>query len=89
MAIQEPAQGHNQEPGPPCRHMEGMLNRAADNSAGRFSRWYAFAHAARCGRCGRYLRALEEMLLRLKGGKNLPPDDVMSRLTEKISELKN
>jgi hypothetical protein len=57
---------HSNEPGPPCKHMEGYLNQAADGSAGALTKWYAFAHAVRCKRCEKYLRDLEAMIERLR-----------------------
>lgn len=88
MSIKAEQSKHQSEPGPPCRHMEGMLNRAADGSARGFTRWYALAHAARCGRCNRFLHALEEMLMRLRRGKEDPPKDVIERLAEKVTRLR-
>jgi hypothetical protein len=61
--------------------MEGMLNGAADGSAKGLRRWYAFSHAARCSRCGRYLRGLTETIARLRKGKaEEAPAEVMERL---------
>jgi len=69
------------EDGPPCSHMEGLLNKTADGSAKGLARWYALAHAARCGRCGRFLRRLEQMLGTLSSAKKEEPKpDVLSRL---------
>ena len=51
----------------PCKHMESMLNRTAEGSAPRLMRWYAESHAARCGRCGRFLRNVRALIGRLKG----------------------
>jgi len=61
--------------------MEGYLNQAADGRANRLVKWYALAHAARCGRCGRFLKRLEQMLGSLRTAKKAEPnDEVMSRL---------
>jgi len=69
------------EDGPPCTHMEGLLNKTADGSAKGIGRWYALAHAARCGRCGRFLARLEETLGRLRQIKQEEPKpDVLTRL---------
>lgn len=68
--------------GPPCRHMEGHLQRTADGTAGRFTRMYALAHAARCGRCGRFLHRLEETISRLRAAKQDPPEDALARLAD-------
>ena len=45
--------------------MEGFLNRYADGSAGLLGRWYARAHASRCGPCAAFLAALIENRRRL------------------------
>ena len=71
--------------GPPCRHMEGFLNRQADGSAGPFARWYALAHALRCTRCRKYLQALEEMIAKLRAERDkLFTRDVEERLTDAV-----
>lgn len=71
--------------GAPCRHMEGVLNRVAGGKAGRFARWYALAHAARCGPCRRFLAGLENMLDQLKTLKGPNPDAAtMERLMQAI-----
>ncbi len=57
------------DPNKPCSHMEGMLNSAATGKGTRFGRWYAMAHAARCGPCRRFLERLEIMLEQLKNSK--------------------
>lgn len=69
------------EDGPPCRHMEGLLQQAADGSSKGFRRWYALSHAAKCSRCGKFLARLEETLGRLRGiKKEEPKPEVISRL---------
>jgi hypothetical protein len=71
---------HHEE-GPPCRSMEGLLQRTADGSARGLARWYALAHAARCGRCARFLQRLEATLVRLRATKESdPPAAVQARL---------
>jgi hypothetical protein len=72
--------------GPPCRHMEGFLNRQADGTAGPFSRWYALAHALRCTRCRKYLRALEAMLDRLREEREARlSGETQARLTSAVA----
>ena len=67
--------------GPPCKHMEQHLNRAADGTAVPLQKWYALAHAARCGRCGRLLASLRESLTRLRETrKSEPSPEVLARL---------
>lgn len=62
---------HKEEPdGPPCAHMETFLQGAADGRAKGLARWYALAHAARCGRCARYLDRLSETLGHLRQAKS-------------------
>ena len=70
---------HNQE-GPPCRNMEGLLNRAADGSSKGLARWYALSHAARCGRCGRFLARLRTTLEKLRTSKEQPSQEVVERI---------
>ena len=87
MKLEESPLEQMEEPEPPCKHMEAMLNRAADGSGPKLSRWYALAHATHCGRCERYLKFLENVLARLRLGKEEPPDDTMERLKKKIAGL--
>lgn len=66
--------------GPPCHFMEGFLHSTADGTANRFARMYALAHAARCGRCNRFLKRLEETLNRVRATRQEPPQDALERL---------
>ena len=77
---------HNNEDGPPCQFMETYLNQAADGSAKGFKRWYAFAHAARCLRCAKFLRGLQETIGKLGHAheQELPPE-LMDRLTQEMN----
>jgi hypothetical protein len=68
---------HSDQPGPPCGHMEPLLNSVADESAGRFAKWYALAHAARCRRCFKYLDYLRIMLGRLRMERDVGPEVVV------------
>lgn len=77
---------HHDEPGPPCSHMKAMLHDAADGHSRGLRLWFALSHAARCGRCGRYLACLREMIAMLRAGKNPIPDDVELRLNSKLAE---
>lgn len=70
----------HREEGPPCSHMEGLLNQAADGSSRGLKLAYAVSHAARCKRCGTYLRRLQETLIRLRAARQPAPADVLSRL---------
>ncbi len=61
--------------------MEKLLNKTAEGSARGIARWYALAHAARCGPCRRFLNALIEMIARLRASKNEGlPDETAQRL---------
>jgi len=65
--------------------MESMLNRVASGKAGRFARWYALAHVARCGPCRHFLQRLESLLDQLKGAKGPNPDEAtIERLMQGI-----
>ncbi len=54
----------------PCKHMEMMLNRTADGTAPPAMKWYAKSHAARCPRCGGFLRRITLLLNGLRGMKS-------------------
>ncbi len=72
--------------GPPCKFMETFLNEAASGNAKGLWRWYAFAHAARCLRCAKFLRGLQETIARLNQSHDQDlPSDVMERLSQKMS----
>lgn len=76
---------HNQ-PGPPCKHMKGLLNGAADGTAHGLALWYARNHASRCSRCGRYLETLETMVETLHDEAEAPLDpEVTARLSELVA----
>jgi hypothetical protein len=76
---------HHKDEGPPCSHMEGLLNQAADGSSRGLKLWYAVSHAARCSRCGTYLTRLRETLGHLHlAKKQAPAPDVLSRLEAAI-----
>jgi hypothetical protein len=69
------------ESGPPCRHMETLLQRTADGSSRGVLRWYANSHAAQCKRCGNFLHGLVEMREHLHEARETPDPEVMDRLT--------
>lgn len=71
---------HNDSEGPPCSHMENLLHQAADDSARGWRRWYALSHAARCGRCGRFLTRLRSTLAAARSAKSDPSPDTLDRL---------
>jgi len=64
---------HHESDGPPCSHMESLLNQTADGSAKGLGRWYAIAHASRCGRCNQFLHRLEETLRRVRSVRDAEP----------------
>ncbi len=69
------------EDGPPCKHMEALLNQAADGSSRGLKLWYATAHAARCSRCGRFLARLRETIGKLRSAK---ADEVPAAVLERL-----
>ncbi|CAN5385421.1 hypothetical protein BH11ARM2_BH11ARM2_03800 [soil metagenome] len=73
--------------GPPCRHMENFLQSTADGSANRLTRWYAMAHAARCGRCGRFLARLREMRSKIAESRETMPEEAQERLAARLRNL--
>lgn len=77
---------HHDKPGPPCSHMKTMLHDAADGRARGFRRWFAFAHAAKCGRCGRYLAAIQAIIDSLRGHREGMAPDVDERLSKRLEE---
>lgn len=67
--------------------MEATLNRMARGEAGRFARWYALAHMARCSPCRKFLQYLEQMLENLKGAKGPNPSPAtFERLIQQFEE---
>lgn len=65
--------------------METYLQQAADGRAKPWVRWYAFAHAARCYRCGNYLARLTETIRVLRRGKDQEvPDGLVERVMETV-----
>ncbi len=78
---------HDDSEGPPCRHMEGLLNLAADGSSRGLVRWYTIAHAARCSRCGRFLESVKQSIHRLKATRSEEPNpETLKRLMTKASQ---
>ena len=69
----------------PCRHMERLLHETASGRPNRLVRWYVRAHAARCGRCGRFLGSLTSMIRGLRQGRAAETDQAaIDRLASKI-----
>ena len=73
---------HINEEGAPCKHMEPLLQSTADGTSKGLGRWYALAHSARCGQCGRFLHRLEETLQKLRDSRAKAdiPVDALARL---------
>lgn len=71
---------HRHKPNEPCPHIVKLLHGAAGGQIKGFARWYALAHAARCGPCRRFLASLEQMLIKLKEEKEPPSEDAIARL---------
>jgi hypothetical protein len=69
----------------PCRHMVRMLQEAASNRSRGLVRWYTLAHAARCGRCGRFLASLRGMIGRLRAEREAESNqEALNRLASGI-----
>lgn len=66
----------------PCPHMKRFIHATADGTASRFARWYALAHAARCGPCHRFLESLEAMLDRLHDLKQPAEPETIANLAD-------
>lgn len=77
---------HNKpDEGPPCAHMESLLQQLSDGSLKGLRRWYAVAHAARCYRCGSFLKRMTSTVAAIRASKHqLPPADVQARLEDLI-----
>lgn len=78
--------GHSNDDGP-CRHMEKLLQDAAASNSRGLARWYALAHAARCGKCGKFLASLQSMIGMLRSERNAQTDDdALARLRAKLHD---
>lgn len=68
--------------GPPCGFMERSLQRVADGTANPIVRLYALSHAARCGRCGRFLNRMRATLAHLRAARaeESPDPETLARL---------
>lgn len=76
---------HKDTSGPPCRHMEALLQDVASNRSRGLKLWYALNHAARCGRCGRFLASLRDMANALRGARaHEVESEVIQRLEEQV-----
>lgn len=76
---------HDEE-GPPCRHMENLLQETASGRARGLKKWFAEFHAAGCPRCGRFLRSLREMTSKLRGARPSQEDEeAIERLRRNVS----
>jgi len=65
--------------------MERLLQEAASNRSRGLVRWYTLAHAARCGRCGRFLASLRGMIGRLRAERSAEPNqEALDRLASKL-----
>jgi hypothetical protein len=65
--------------------MERLLQEAASNRSRGLIRWYTFAHAARCGRCGRFLTSLQTMIQGLRSERQAETDqDAVDRLAARL-----
>ncbi|MBL8040594.1 MAG: hypothetical protein JNM04_04520 [Chthonomonas sp.] len=73
---------HRHKADEPCPHMVKLLHGTAGGQVKGFARWYALAHAAKCGPCRRFLESLEQMLLKLREGNEQPTDDAIARMMQ-------
>lgn len=72
--------------GPPCKHMKGLLNEAADGSSSGIRLRFTKSHVAHCPRCERYLETLRVIVGRLHEEQVALPDDVALRLDSLLAE---
>lgn len=69
----------------PCRYMERLLHEAASNRSRGLIRWYTLAHAARCGKCGRFLESLRIMIQGLRNARKVDGDqEALERLSARL-----
>lgn len=66
--------------GPPCQHMENLLQQAADGSLRGLRKWYAVMHASRCFRCGNFLTRLTRTIRAAQAAKEPVGQESMARL---------
>jgi hypothetical protein len=68
--------------------MENLLQEIADGRAEGWRRWYALFHAARCYRCGTFLKRLQATVLALRETKSHAVDsDAIARLKGRLKDL--
>ena len=76
--------------GPPCKHMEHLLQGVADGSVKGLRKWFVLFHVTHCSHCGNFLKRLQTMLSVMHDKKdNLPPDEALARLKLKIRNLES
>ena len=74
--------------GPPCQHMEALLQQVADGSIKGIKRYFALFHASHCYPCGSFLKRVQTMLSVVRDQKeNVASEDTMARLRAQIKEL--
>ncbi|MBI1334855.1 MAG: hypothetical protein JST12_04355 [Armatimonadetes bacterium] len=74
--------------GPPCKHMENLLQGVADGSVRGIRKAFVLFHVTHCSHCGNFLKRLKTMLSVMHDTKqDLPPTEAMERLRAKIREL--
>ncbi len=74
--------------GPPCKRMENLLQEIVDGRSAGWRRWYALYHAARCYRCGTFLKRLQTTVHALQEVKREPEDpDAVMRLKARLKDL--
>lgn len=74
--------------GPPCQHMEALLQQVADGSITGIRKYFALFHASHCYPCGSFLKRVKTMLSVVRDQReNVAPEATMQRLKAKIKEL--
>jgi hypothetical protein len=68
--------------------MEKLLHEAASNRSRGVTKWYTLTHAAKCGRCGRFLASLQAVGDKLRATREVEtPTEIIERLREKVGKL--
>lgn len=78
----------HKDEGPPCVHMESLLNRLADGTLRGWKKWYTVYHATHCDRCGTFLDRLKLTLSALRNQSGgTPPQESLDRLRNQIHTI--
>ena len=78
----------DQTDGPPCQHMEALLQQVADGSLRGMKKYFTLFHASHCYHCGSFLKRIRTMVSVMRDRKeNVAPDEAMDRLKAQIKDL--